>query len=214
MTGQYEIQNPFLAVFADQYFDLTIDQVRNCLTGLVSDNHPSRHYCTVVTGVLTHKDTLRSASCSAAMYYDSQLVTDACVQSATLARRPTFSHVQENQWVYGSPGTNHLLRVFCPPEGEETHSSMALDSNGDLLQIPEIYSARYGEVALPATFGLLNWFQEAVPVHRPLLFCMYCGHTGNTRLRRQRIPHLVNSSPTLNYAARDLPVDRATSGNV
>ena len=119
MTGQYEIQNPFLAVFADQYFDLTIDQVRNCLTGLVSDNHPSRHYCTAETGVLTHKNTLRSASCSAAIYHDSQLVTDACVQSATLARRPTFSYVQENQWVYGSPNPNHLLRVFCPPNGEK-----------------------------------------------------------------------------------------------
>ena len=167
VTGQYEIPNPFLAVLKDQYFELTFDLVQNCLTGLPSDNHPSRHYCTPVTGVMTHKNALRPASCAAAVYFDSKFVTDVCAQSATLAQGPTFSHIQENQWVYGSPGTNHLLRVFCPPEGEETHSSMALDFNGGLLQIPEGCSARYGEVVLPATYGVRARFQVSTPVHRP-----------------------------------------------
>ena len=70
------------------------------------------------------------------------------------------------------PKSKSSAACFLSTKWGKTHSSMALDSNGDLLQIPEIYSARYGEVALPATFRLLNWFQEAVPVHRPLLFCM------------------------------------------
>ena len=91
------------------------------------------------------------------------------------SRRPSLDdqHFLMRRKINGSMAAQIqiICCVFSVHQMGKTDSSIALDSNGDLLQIPEIYSARHGEVALPATFGLLNWFQEAVPVHLPLLYC-------------------------------------------
>ena len=43
---------------------------------------------------------------------------------------------------------------------------MPLNEHGGLLQIPEGCSGRYGDVVLPATFGVQTKFRVPVPVHR------------------------------------------------
>ena len=125
------------------------------------------HLCASVTSVSLYKADQPPSSCAAAVYFDSKFVPDLCPQTATIDSRTTFSFVHENQWLYSNPSSAHLLRFFCPPNGEETHSSLSLDPNGGLMQIPEGCSGKYGDVFLPATYGVQTKFRVPVPVHRP-----------------------------------------------
>ena len=166
IMGYYEIVDVLLAVSADKHFTLSAAEVRNCLSNIAL-NDPSDHYCTPVTSIGVYDPTVPPGSCAAAVYYGSSFIPDLCPQVATLVNRTIFTHVQQNQWAYSAPNPAYLLRVFCPPDGEETHSSVALNQQGGLVQIPEGCSGKYGSEILPATFRVQTKFRVSAPVHRP-----------------------------------------------
>lgn len=167
-AGLYEIGNPLLAVQNNKNFVLEFNELRDCLTSqLPLKETEDEHFCTPVTSVYTYERDVPPNSCAAAVYYESRYVSDLCPQSATIAEDSVFRHIQQNQWTYSSPNPAHMLRVFCPPDWVETHSSMPLNPSGGLLQIPEGCSGRYGQVILPATYGVQTRFRVSEPVHRP-----------------------------------------------
>ena len=168
IMGQYEIGETLVAVINDKYFELKSDQVENCLGGQRQKGKTlTQHYCTAVTSVFTHKPNLRPSSCAASIYFESKFTSEICPQTATLGEGTVFTHIQQNQWAYSSPNPAHMLRVFCLPDGEEAHSSLPLDPNGGLVQIPEGCSGTYGEITLPATYSVQIRFRVSEPVHRP-----------------------------------------------
>ena len=130
-------------------------------------NEPDCHFCTRVTSVGVHEPHTPPGSCAAAIFYNSRYISDLCSQTAALGNRTIFTHIQQNQWAYSGPSSAYLLRVFCPPSGKETHSSIPLTQDGGLLQMPEGCSGKYGPEILPATFKVSTRFRVNTPVHRP-----------------------------------------------
>ena len=168
IVGEYEIPRPFLAVAEQQYFTLERNELFHCLSKFSqTPDSNEQHLCTAITSVSSNVESQRPHDCSAAIYYESTFIADACHQSAVLSNATVFTHIQQNQWMYSSPDPAYMFRIFCPPNGEETHSSLPLHSQGGLLQLPEGCSGRYGSTLLPATFNIRAKFRVSSPVHRP-----------------------------------------------